>query len=37
MADLLEKLSYDAPARSGWHIRKNLLERTGYDNQDLLF
>jgi AraC-like DNA-binding protein len=37
MAELLEKFSYDAPARSGWHIRKNLLERTGYDNQDLLF
>lgn len=37
MADLLEKLSYDAPARSGWHIRKNLLARTGYDNQELLF
>lgn len=37
MAGLLEKISYDAPARSGWHIRKNLLERTGYDNQDLLF
>ncbi|MBQ6599924.1 MAG: helix-turn-helix domain-containing protein [Lentisphaeria bacterium] len=37
MAALLEKFSYDAPARSGWHIRKNLLERTGYDNQDLLF
>ena len=37
MAALLEKYTYDAQARSGWHIRKNLLERTGYDNQDILF
>ena len=37
MAALLKKYSYDAYARSGWHIRKNLLEHTGYDNQSILF
>lgn len=37
MAALFEKYSYDASARSGWHIRKSLLERTSYDNQSILF
>ena len=37
MGALFEKSSYDGYARSGWHIRKNLLERTHYDNQSILF
>ena len=33
MAEFFFKYSCDAAARTGWQIRKNLLERTGCDNQ----
>ena len=37
MAPLFIKSSYDGPHHTGWHIRKNQLERTHFDNQSILF
>ncbi|MBO5723887.1 MAG: helix-turn-helix domain-containing protein [Lentisphaeria bacterium] len=37
MSSLFVKHSYDNSFRSGWHIRKNLLQHTNFDNQSLQF
>lgn len=37
MSALFVKHSYDNQFRSGWHIRKNMLTHTNFDNQSLQF